>query len=85
MLTGPRTPQRVNGTPQSAVMLVNGYSLSAHNIKTQGALPTLLGNLNLPASKVGLLDVLDAEVCIALGVLLLFVTGRSFVIGAVSV
>lgn len=51
----------------------------------KGTLPTLLGNLNLPASEVCLFDVLDTEVCIALGVLLLFVTGRGFVIGAVSV
>lgn len=85
MLTGPRTTQRVNSIAQSAVMLINGYSLSAHNIKTQGALPTLLSNLDLPASEVGLFDVLDAEVCIGLGVLLLFVAGRGFVIGAVSV
>ncbi len=85
MLTGPRTTQRVNGIAQSAVMLINGYSLLAHNIKTQGALPTLLSNLDLPASEVGLFDVLDAEVCIGLGVLLLFIAGRGFVIGAVSV
>lgn len=42
--------------------------------------PTLFSNLDLSAAKVGLFDVLDAEVSIALGVLLLFVTRRSFIV-----
>lgn len=46
---------------------------------------TLLCNLDLPASKVGLFDVLYAEVSIALGVLLLLVAGRCLVIRAVRV
>src|SRR4029434_474350 len=46
---------------------------------------TLFGDLDLSASEVGLLDVLDAEVCAALGVLLLFVTRRRLVIRAICV
>lgn len=46
---------------------------------------TLLRNLDFPASEVGLLDVLDAEVAVALGVLLLFVSGGRLVVGAVRV
>ena len=42
--------------------------------------PTLFSNLNLSATKVGLLDVFDAEVSIPLGVLLLLVTRRGFII-----
>lgn len=46
---------------------------------------TLLRDLDFPASKVGLLDVFDAEVAVALGVLLLFVSRGRLVVGAVRV
>lgn len=46
---------------------------------------TLLGYLDLSASEVGLLDVFDAEVAVALGVLLLFVPRRRLIVGAVRV
>lgn len=46
---------------------------------------TLLGDLDLPAPEVGLLDVLDAEVCVALWVLLLLVPGGCLIVGAVRV
>ncbi len=46
---------------------------------------TLLSNLDLPASKVGLFDVFDAKVSIALGVLLLFVPRRRLIVRAVRV
>lgn len=50
------------------------------NIKAHRDPLTLLGDLDLPASEVGLFDVLDAEISIALRVLLLLVTGRCLVI-----
>lgn len=46
---------------------------------------TLLGDLDLPAPEVGLLDVLDAEVGVALWVLLLLVPWRCLIVGAVRV
>lgn len=46
---------------------------------------TLLRDLDFPAPKVGLFDVFDAEVAVALGVLLLFVSRRRLVVGAVRV
>lgn len=46
---------------------------------------TLLCNLNLSAPEVGLLDVFDAEVSVALGVLLLFVPRRCLIVRAVCV
>lgn len=46
---------------------------------------TLLSNLDLSASKVGLFDVFDAEVSVALGVLLLFVPRRRLIVRAVCV
>lgn len=55
---------------------------------TQQTLPsfTLLSNLNLPASKLRLLDVLHAEVAAALGVgLMLLPWGAFFIIRAVCV
>lgn len=46
---------------------------------------TLLSYLDLSAAEVGLFDVFDAEVAVALGVFLLFVTRRCLVIRAVRV
>lgn len=46
---------------------------------------TLLCNLDFPAPEVGLLDVLDAEVGVALRVLLLLVPGGGLIVGAVRV
>lgn len=68
-------------------MLVKTVIACRHmlNIKAHRDHLTLLGDLDLPASEVGLFDVLDAEVSIALGVLLLLVAGRCLVVRAVSV
>ena len=46
---------------------------------------TLFCDLDLPASEVGLLDVLDAEVAVALGVLLLLVPRGGLIVRAVRV
>lgn len=46
---------------------------------------TLLGNLNLPPAKLGLLDVLDAEIAAAFGVDLSSVPRRGLVVRAVRV
>lgn len=56
-----------------------------HTFSGTAVWSTLLCDLDLSAAKVGLFDVLDAEVAVSLGVLLLFVPRRRLIVRAVRV